>query len=93
MEITVQYTGQLAEITGTREEVIELSPGAVFKSLVSQLSERHGKKYSYLILTSSGDLRLSTLIIVDGEQQLGDSSEMVLDESRTVMLMTPIAGG
>jgi molybdopterin converting factor small subunit len=93
MEITVQYTGQLAEITGTREEAIELSPGALFKELVGHLSARHGKKYADLILTSSGDLRLSTLIIVDGEQQLGDSSEMVLDESRTVMLMTPIAGG
>ncbi len=93
MEITVQYTGQLAGITGAREEVIELSPGTPFSDLVSQLSAKHGRKYSDLILTYSGELRPSTLIVIDGEQHLGDTSDIVLDESRTVMLMTPIAGG
>ena len=63
MEITVQYTGQLAGITGAREEVIELSPGTPFSDLVSQLSAKHGRKYSDLILTYSGELRPSTLIV------------------------------
>lgn len=93
MEITVQYTGQLAGITGAPEEVIELSPGTPFKEVLTQLSAKHGPKYSDLILTSSGELRPSTLIIIDGEQQVGDPSGIVLDGVQTVLLMTPIAGG
>lgn len=93
MEITIQYTGQLAGIAGVSEEQVDLGSDAVMRDLVAQLCERHGAAYANLVMTESGDLRSSVLVILDGEHTLGDSSQLPLAGVRTILLMTPIAGG
>ena len=93
MEITIQYTGQLAGITGETDEIYELKDGSALHELVVQLCEKHGAKYADLLVNADGDLRPSTLVILDGEQADGDRAAASLDGVKTVMLMTPIAGG
>ncbi len=93
MEITIQYTGQLAGITGAGEEVVELADGSSVASLVSQLCTKHGSQYADLLVNSEGEIRPSTLVILDGVQTEGERSEILLEGVRAVMLMTPIAGG
>jgi len=93
MEITIQYTGQLAGITGAGEEAIEVDDGTSVASLVNLLCSRHGEKYADLLVNGSGELRPSTLVILDGVQSEGDRAAQTLDGVKTVMLMTPIAGG
>ena len=93
MEVTVQYTGQLAGIAGVSEESVALEEGAVVRDLVARLCEKHGSKYADLVVSDGGEVRPSTLVILDGEQALGDSSQLPLAGVRTVLLMTPIAGG
>jgi len=93
VEITVQYTGQLASIAGVAEEQVAFEAGARMRDLVSQLCERHGATYANLVMTKAGDLRSSLLVILDGEHTLGDSSQLPLANLRTILLMTPIAGG
>lgn len=93
MKITVQYTGQLAGITGVGDELLDVEEGATLGSLVSRLCDRHGAEYAELLVNGSGDLRPSTMVIFDGEQAVGDQSTMDLTGVKTVMLMTPIAGG
>ena len=93
MEITVQYTGQLANLTGTHEESAILEEGATLEELVSELVSRHGDEYSDLLLTGEGSLRPSLLVIFDGEQAEGRPDSLKLDGVKSVMLMTPIAGG
>lgn len=93
MEVTVQYTGQLAGIAGVSEERVAMGDNAVLSDLVEHLCERHGSAYSDLVVTGEGRLRPSTLVILDGEQAVGDSSQLPLENGQTVLLMTPIAGG
>ncbi|NNE91824.1 MAG: MoaD/ThiS family protein [Verrucomicrobiales bacterium] len=93
MEITVQYTGQLAGITGETDELIDLPEGTTLPALIGQLCEKYGEKYADLLVNSDGNLRPSTLVILDGEQADSDPSNIILDDVKTVMLMTPIAGG
>lgn len=93
MEITIQYTGQLAGIAGTSEETVTVAGDGRLKSLVDELAERHGRKYADLVLDGEGRLHPSLLVIVDGEQIDGDRAALDLEGVRTVMLMTPIAGG
>ncbi len=93
MEIKVQYTGQLAGITGAGEEILDLPEGTSLSALVKLLCDRHGAQYSDLLVNVDGDLRPSTMVIFDGEQSVGNHSTTELDEVKTVMLMTPIAGG
>ena len=93
MEITVEYTGQLAGITGETDETVEIAEGTTLKSLLDRLGSKHGEQYSDLLVSEAGELRPSTLVIIDGHQAEGDRGSIVLDEVKTVMLMTPIAGG
>lgn len=93
MEITVQYTGQLAGLAGVSEESVELTEGAVLSQLVDALVARHGAEYSDLLLTKEGKVRPSLLVIFDGEQADGPAESLELGGVKTVMLMTPIAGG
>ena len=93
MEIKIQYTGQLAGIAGTSEETVTIEEGATLKPIVEALAQQHGPEYDDLVFDSSGDLRPSLLVIVDGEQAEGDKTSLDLSSVNTVMLMTPIAGG
>jgi molybdopterin converting factor small subunit len=93
MEVTVQYTGQLAGFAGISEERVAIGDDAVLGDLVEHLCERHGTAYADLVVNSEGRIRPSTLVILDGEQAVGDSSQLPLENGQTVLLMTPIAGG
>lgn len=93
MEITVEYTGQLAGITGETDESVEIEEGTTLRALVDRLGRKHGEQYADLLVDEAGELRASTLVIIDGEQAEGDRGGISLDGVGTVMLMTPIAGG
>jgi molybdopterin converting factor small subunit len=93
MEITIQYTGQLANLTGTSEETANLKVGTTLSQLITQLVKRHGDGYSDLLLTRDGSIRPSVLVILDGEQAEGTLETLTFEGVKTVMLMTPIAGG
>lgn len=93
MEVKIQYTGQLANHAGLSEEVIEIPDSSTCRQLIDEVVKRHGAEFSDLILNSDGEIRPSTLIILDGEQAQGAPEALLLDGVDTVMLMTPIAGG
>ncbi|MDF1813939.1 MAG: MoaD/ThiS family protein [Verrucomicrobiales bacterium] len=93
MEITIQYTGQLAGITGTSEESFGCSGEQSLLDLVKTLAAKHGPEYKELVLTEQSRIRPSLLVIINGEQAEGPFESLKLQESQTVMLMTPIAGG
>ena len=56
-----------------------------------RLQVRHVPSIS--ILDAEGKLRPSLLVVLDGEQAEGDLANLDLSTAKTVMLMTPIAGG
>ncbi len=93
MQITVQYTGQLANLAGAAQETLQVEEGTRLKPVVDRLAERHGPAYADLVLDSDGALRPSLLVVLDGEQAEGDKAQLTLDGVQTLMLMTPIAGG
>lgn len=93
MNVTFQYTGQLANVVGASEETVELGDDATLKTTVDQLAARHGEGYAKLVFDDEDNLRPSLLVVLDGEQAEGDKATLDLSDVKTVMLMTPIAGG
>ena len=93
MNITVEYTGQLAAAAGASQESLELEPGATLGTAINALAERHDEKFSELILDDGGALRPTLLVAVNGEQAAGDRDNFTIPDAATLMLMTPIAGG
>ncbi len=93
MALTVSYTGQLSEATGVTEEAVQIAGGERLAGLIATLGEKHGEKFSELLLDDSGNLRSTVLVVLDGSQATGDLDSILLDDVQDLMLMTPIAGG
>lgn len=93
MKLTVDYTGQLASVAGVSEEQVELSGGETLGSVMKNLAESHGEKFSELVFDDEGRIRSTLLAALDGEQATGDKDNLELSGVRELMLMTPIAGG
>ncbi len=93
MNITFQYTGQLAKAAGAHQEDVELQPGTPLKGAIETLTTRHGADYATLLLDDAGRLRPTLLVAIDDQQVAGDPAATDLSNARTVTLMTPIAGG
>jgi len=93
MKLTVDYTGQLASVTGVSEEEVELSGGETLGSILKGLAESHGGKFNELVFDDEGRIRSTLLAALDGEQAVGDKDNLDLSGVKVLMLMTPIAGG
>ena len=93
MELTIQYTGQLASIVGHSEQAVNVPENITCNQLVGMLSQEHGTQFSTMLATDDGELRPSIMIIVGGEQMVGNVNEQTFQDGDTVMIMTPIAGG
>ena len=94
MRITVRYLSVIREITGTREEVIEVSDGGTVEDILQILSRKYGKAFQRMI-RSGRDLRgLKIIYFIDGKniENLKGFKTAVHDESELV-LIPPVAGG
>lgn len=93
MKLMVDYTGQLASVAGVSEESVELGEGETLGSVVKRLAGIHGEKFAELVFGGEGRIRSTLLVVLDGEQAVGDKESLDLSGVRVLMLMTPIAGG
>ena len=91
--VTFSYTGQLANAAGTPEEIRDLPDGTDVRFALDQLAERYGEKWRELVFDGTGEIRSTVLVVLDGVQATGSKGAIVLDDVKSVMLMTPIAGG
>lgn len=93
-QVNFSYTGQLAAAAGVAEVVLDFSDDAVpLRRVLDELASRHGSKWGELIFDDAGQVRSTLLVIFDGAQVSGDKEDLTLDGVKSVMLMTPIAGG
>ncbi len=93
MKLTIDYTGQLASVTGVSEEQVELRGGETLGSILKGLAENYGEKFRELVFDDNGRIRSTLLAALDGEQAAGDKDNLDLSAVKVLMLMTPIAGG
>ncbi len=92
-QVTFSYTGQLAQAAGTPEETLDLADGASVRSALEELALRYDSSWRELVFDQNGGLRSTLLVVLDGVQVTGDKGAIILDDAKSVMLMTPIAGG
>jgi hypothetical protein len=74
--------------------MVEVEEGTPLGELVTNIAEKHGTKFSDLVIDrETGKLHRSLMVVFEGEQADGDLDSLSLDDVENVMLMTPIAGG
>ena len=96
MEVTVHFTGQLAQAAGRKAQTWDGPSGATVGDLISALAGQGAagdRSVSELLLDPQGRPQASLLVVIDGEQAAPGWTGLCLSGVRTVTLMTPIAGG
>lgn len=94
MYVTIRYLSVIREITGAREEVIEVDSGATVEDVLKMLSKKYGKSFDRMI-RSGRDIRgLQIIYFIDGKNiaNLDGFKTAVYNESELVII-PPVAGG
>ncbi|MCJ8279473.1 MAG: MoaD/ThiS family protein [Rivularia sp. ALOHA_DT_140] len=92
MNVTVNYLAQLKQAVRISSENIVLENPCSVQELVTQVAEKHGEPLRSFLLSSTGSLSNSILVLV-GDNQIHWNQPMPGKEGDVISLMSPIAGG
>jgi len=94
MEIKVKFFTSLREITGKKEDEIQLSSVITVKELLAHLSERYGKEFTQYLFDEKGKVRTYIQILINGRSlNAFQGFETKLKEGDTVAIFPPVGGG
>jgi len=94
LKVTVRFFTTLREITGKKEEQIELSRPTTVGSLLKQLSKKYGKDYDDYVFDELGDVRGHLQILVNGQSITAlRGLKTQLKDGDQVAVLPPVGGG
>jgi molybdopterin converting factor small subunit len=91
MKLTVRYSGLARAAAGKASEEIDLPAPADLRTLLAELSRRHGAAIQPLLAT--GEHGAPAVLAFVGDQQVTWQSPVALKEGDEIMLLSPISGG
>jgi molybdopterin converting factor small subunit len=92
MNIVVNYSSQLRQLSGVSSEQIEIEAPCSLQTLVTRLVEKHGEGLRGILLEPHGNLRSSILAIVN-DIQVHWQIAVQLQDGDVVTFLSPLAGG
>jgi MoaD family protein len=94
MEITVRYFTVLREITGKREEKIDLADGSILEDAVRLITRKYGRGFETYVSSGRRRKGLQILFLIDGQNAAGlRGFKTGLRDGSTLIIMPPVAGG
>jgi molybdopterin synthase sulfur carrier subunit len=95
VKVNVKYFATLREITGKREEQVELEEDSTMGDLLKRLIDIHGPAFkTYVVEEATGSPKGHLLFLIDGVSinSIGGLNAK-LSENSVVALMPPVGGG
>jgi len=93
VKVKVLYAGFITEITGKRQEEVEVPPNTTLRELLNRLAKKYGVKFeSEVYSTKEEKLRPGIILLHNGINVKDDLSRSV-DNNDFVTLMPPVSGG
>lgn len=92
MNATIEYFGQLSEITGKIRESIETPDPVSITELMASLASRYGDAFYATVFAGEGTIH-PTLLVVQNEAMVSKTTDVPIEDGATIKLMAPIAGG
>jgi len=94
LKVTVRFFTTLREITGHKEENIELSETAAVNLLLKQLSSKYGKEFDDYMFDELGDVHGHLQILINGQSVATMRGlKTKLKEGDQVAILPPVGGG
>lgn len=94
VKVLVRFFTTLREITGKKEEQIELSKSASVNSVLKKLSENYGAEFDDYVFDELGDVRGHLEILVNGRSVSTLSGLRTrLKDGDQVAILPPVGGG
>jgi len=95
LRVNVKYFATLREITGKREEQVELKENSTIRVLLNRLVELHGARFKeYVMDEKTNAPRAHLLFLINGTSINGlEGLDTKLTENCTIALMPPVGGG
>ena len=95
MMVKVKFFALVRELTGKREEVVDLDDQATVRTLLSKLVEEYGAKFSdYVFDPASKEPRGHLQFLMDGRNiALMQGLDTVLKEGVSLAILPPVGGG
>jgi MoaD family protein len=95
MKVKVKFFALVRELTGKREQEVELEDSATVRTLLDRLVEEYGVKFrDYVFDPVSRQPRAHLQFLIDGRNiALMQSLETVLKEGNSFAILPPVGGG
>lgn len=95
MRVKVKYMAAAREITGAREETIELSNASTIMDLLRVLAEKHGQKmHDYLFEAATDKPKPHLRFLLDGRSvHMINEFNTELSDQATLLIVPPVSGG
>lgn len=94
IRVTVRFFTTLREVTGKKEEQIELTRPTTVSSLLKQLSKKYGEEYQDYVFDELGDVRGHLQVLVNGQSVTAlRGFRTTLKDSDQVAILPPVGGG
>jgi molybdopterin converting factor small subunit len=92
MHIRIAFYGESRKITGTEEELLEISSDISLAEIVRRLAEKYGDAMSLLLLTDTGKLRRSVIFAINDEV-VDPVEKSILQDNDVLSILPAVAGG
>ena len=95
MQVKVKYMAAARDITGVREEIVEVGNSSTVMNLLQTLAEKHGRKmHDYLFDATTGKPQSHLRFLLDGRSvHTIDAFDTALSDEATLVIVPPVAGG
>ena len=95
MKVNAKFFASVREITGKKEELVELKDGATVEDLLKILMEKYGKKFKEYVFDEKTDSpRNSLQFLMDGRSVTTmNGSKTRLYEGCQFAIIPPVGGG
>lgn len=94
VRVTIRFFTNLREITGKREEAVELTKGTTVDELIQFLSREYGEKFTSYLYDEKTGVHGYLQILVNGESITTlQEFKTELKDGDTLAIIPPVGGG
>jgi len=95
MKIKVKFFAALREITGLKEDDVEMKEGSTIENLLTNLSQKFGPQFkNYVFDEKTGEPRGHLQFLLDGKNVTsGEGLRTILSDGAQFAIVPPVGGG